>query len=60
LSFSLPKAGDSIALNSYQKMTTVLVDKHCDYLKKFNFEGSYPFCLVGNFKRNKVENLEAF
>ncbi|MBL6857145.1 MAG: SPASM domain-containing protein [Pelagibacteraceae bacterium] len=40
-----PKADDSIAPNSYQKMTTVLVDKLCIDLKKINFEGA--FCLSG-------------
>lgn len=40
-----PKADDSIAPNSYQKMTTTLVDKLCSDLKKINFKGA--FCLSG-------------
>ena len=40
-----PKSDDSIAPNSYQKMTITLVDKLCNDLKKIGFEGA--FCLSG-------------
>ena len=40
-----PKSDESIAPNSYQKMTMLLVDKLCKDLKKINFEGA--FCLSG-------------
>lgn len=40
-----PKSDDSIAPNTYQKMTIDLIDKLINDLQKINFEGA--FCLCG-------------
>ncbi len=40
-----PKSDDSIAPNTYQKMTMDLIDKLINDLQKINFEGA--FCLCG-------------
>lgn len=40
-----PKSDDSVAPNTYQKMTTDLIDKLIKDLQKINFEGA--FCLCG-------------
>lgn len=40
-----PKSDESVAPNTYQKMTSKLIDKLVNDLKKINFEGA--FCLCG-------------
>ena len=40
-----PKSDESIAPNTYQKMTMKLIDKLVNDLKKINYEGA--FCLCG-------------
>ena len=40
-----PKSDDTVAPNTYQRMTMSLIDKLVDDLKKINFEGA--FCLCG-------------
>ena len=50
-----PKSDESIAPNSYQKMTIKLVDKLCEDLKRINYQGA--FCLSGYGEPTLHNNL---
>ena len=52
-----PKSDETIAPNTYQKMTMTLVDKLVRDLKKINFEGSFCLCGYGEPMLHK-EHIE--
>ena len=52
-----PKSDESVAPNTYQKMTLKLIDKLVNDLKKINFEGAFCLCGYGEpmLHKNYIE-----